>query len=211
MNGNLSKNKPCYIICGGPEGCKTVNIPKDSFTICADSGYEKAVATGIVPDLLIGDFDSISSVPNDEIEIIKAPVHKDYTDTMLAVKTAQQRGYADITLVGACMGRTDHTLANIQTLKYMAKEGLTGRICGDNTDAMLLSGGSVELFPDKSRYLSVFSLSEKCEITIENAEYPLEHYVMTDYFPIGVSNKFTDKPCKITVYNGEAIILSVKK
>ncbi len=201
----------CYIICGGPEGCRNVDIPTDAFIICADSGYDKAIDAGIKPDMLIGDLDSIKSEPDDDIELVTAPAHKDSTDTLLAVDTAIQRGYTDITLVGACMGRTDHTIANLQTLKYIDNKGLTGRIVGDETDAVLLNNGSITIKPDKSRYLSVFSLAEKTEISITNAEYPLSHYVMSDSFPIGVSNEFTDLPCVITVHSGEVVVLLVKK
>ncbi len=205
--------KSCFIICGGPESISSVNIPADSFVICADSGYDKALSAGIAPNLLIGDFDSISLMPDNDnaSEIIKAPAHKDQTDTLLAVTEAADRGFTDITLVGACMGRTDHLIANLQTLKYLSHNGLTGRICGDSTDAFFLKDGKTEIAPDKSRYLSVFAISEECEISIENAEYPLDHYKMSDFYPIGVSNEFTDKPCLITVHKGEAIVLTVKK
>ncbi len=203
--------KRCFIVCAGPEGCGSAFIPKDSFVICADGGYEKAMAAGIRPDLLIGDFDSIGAMPDDVKEIIKAPSHKDQTDTLLAVMTAEERGFTDITLLGACMGRVDHTIANLQTLKYMSKRGLKGRIAGECTDAFFLKDGSIELAPDKSRYLSVFSLTDKSEISIRGAEYPLEHYIMSDSEPIGVSNEFCDTVCKITVYSGEVIVLTVKK
>ena len=109
----------CYIICGGPESFSTVKIPDNAYIICADSGYDKALSAGIKPDLLIGDFDSVKSKLPDDIDVLRAPAHKDDTDTLLAVRTALEKGFDEIILAGACGGRTDHTLANIATLLYI--------------------------------------------------------------------------------------------
>ena len=67
--------KKCYIICGGPESFDSAKIDKDSYIICADSGYDKALSSGISPDLVIGDFDSIEAVPSG-VKVIKAPTNK---------------------------------------------------------------------------------------------------------------------------------------
>ena len=90
--------KKCYIICGGPEPCMSAEISEGAFIICADSGYDKALQAGTKPDLILGDFDSLENPLPDNIETMRSPVHKDDTDTMLAVRTALDRGYDDITL-----------------------------------------------------------------------------------------------------------------
>ena len=204
--------KTCYIICGGPEPCKTVKIPDDAFVICADSGYDKALAAEITPDLILGDFDSIENKLPQNIEILRSPTHKDDTDTMLAVRTALDRGYYSIVLVGACGGRTDHTLANIATLLFIREHGAKAFIKGDTTDVYILEDEKMTLSPDLSRYLSVFAISDKATVSIAGAEYSLDGYVMERSFPIGVSNEFTaDTDCTVEIRNGSAVVMTVKK
>ena len=60
----------------------------DDFIIAADGGWLACRKTGITPDLLLGDFDSLSTQP-DFPNILRVPVEKDDTDTMLAVKTGR--------------------------------------------------------------------------------------------------------------------------
>lgn len=204
--------KTCYIICGGPEPCKTVRIPKDTFVICADSGYDKALAAGITPDLILGDFDSIESKLPQNIEILRSPTHKDDTDTMLAVRTALSRGYDSIALVSACGGRTDHTLANIATLLFIREHGANAFIKGDTTDVYILEDEKITLLPDLSKYLSVFAVSDKATVSITGAEYPLKDYVMERNFPIGVSNEFiADTDCTVELKSGLAVVMTVKR
>lgn len=204
--------KTCYIICGGPEPCKTVKIPNDAFVICADSGYDKALAAGIAPDLILGDFDSIKNKLPQNIEILRSPTHKDDTDTMLAVRTALDRGYDSIALVSACGGRTDHTLSNIATLLFIREHGGKAFITGDNTNAYILEDEKITLSPDLSRYLSVFAISDKATVSITGAEYPLKEYVMERSFPIGVSNEFkADIDCTVEIKDGLAVVMTVKR
>lgn len=200
----------CYIICGGPEGFGDVIIEEDAYIICADSGYDKALSCGITPDLLIGDFDSIKSIP-DGVEIIKAPIRKDDTDTMLAIKTAISKGYEDITLVSAFSGRMDHSLANLSALCYMSEQGITGRIFGDTCNGYFLNEESMTFMPDKSRHLSVFPCTDTAIVSIVGAEYEVHSIEMKKSFPIGVSNEFTDLPCIITAHKGSVFVLMVRK
>lgn len=202
--------KKCYIICGGPETFDSAKIDKDSYIICADSGYDKALSSGISPDLVIGDFDSIEAVPSD-VKVIKAPTHKDDTDTMLAIKTAISDGYTDITLLSAFSGRMDHSIANLSALCYISEQGITGRIIGDSCSAYYLKNDKLTLSPEKNRYLSVFADTESAIVSIKGAEYEVENYTMRKSFPIGVSNEFTETGCTITAHSGAIFVLTVKK
>ncbi|MBP3921763.1 MAG: thiamine diphosphokinase [Ruminiclostridium sp.] len=202
--------KKCYIICGGPETFNNVAIDDDSYIICADSGYDKALSAGITPQLVIGDFDSIEAVPVG-VKVIKAPTHKDDTDTMLAIKTAISDGYTDITLLSAFSGRMDHSIANLSALCYISEQGITGRIIGDSCSAYYLKNDKLTLSPEKNRYLSVFADTESAIVSIKGAEYEVENYTMRKSFPIGVSNEFTKTDCTITAHSGAVFVLTVKK
>ena len=91
------------------------------FVLCADGGWEIARGMGVRPDLVIGDFDSSAQPGDGAVE--RVPVEKDDTDTMLCVKRGLAMGFDDFLIVGGFGGRTDHTLANIQSLHYAAARG----------------------------------------------------------------------------------------
>ena len=103
-------------------------IDRDSFIICADGGTEYALSEGIIPDLVIGDFDSYKGVLPEDIPRIVLPEEKDDTDTHYCVKYAMEQGYSDITVYGGLGGRFDHSVSNLQTLRYAAENGFETEI-----------------------------------------------------------------------------------
>jgi len=90
-------------------------LDSGDFVIAADSGLVIAEKAGIVPDLIVGDMDSLddasilSRYPEERIKIW--PRDKDYTDTELALAALADRGINDIILIGGSGGRIDHFLA----------------------------------------------------------------------------------------------------
>ena len=105
----------CYIFgAGSYYGLSRRPAPGDT-VIAADGGWRVCREEGIVPDLLLGDFDSLHTVP-DFARIRRVPVEKDDTDMMLAIKEGLARGETAFHLYGGVGGRTDHTIANLQGL-----------------------------------------------------------------------------------------------
>ena len=82
-------------------------LREDDYIICADRGYAYCVSMGVVPDLVLGDFDSYNGSLPQNCELLRYPVEKDDTDTMLAVKEAIRRGYHEIMMLGMLGGRLD--------------------------------------------------------------------------------------------------------
>ncbi len=102
--------------------------------IAADGGYNVLSEAGIKPDILVGDLDSLSlniiDLMPPDIEVLRHPREKDFTDAELAVMEAMGRGVDDVLLLGALGGRTDHTLANLalmaahpESVRAQAPEG----------------------------------------------------------------------------------------
>lgn len=195
----------CYII-GAWHGEQARIAPAaDDFVIAADGGYAALMALGVTPNLVVGDFDSLGYVPHGE-EVIQHPVMKDDTDMMLAVKLGLQRGYRNFVMLGSVGGRLDHTLANLQTLLYLAEHDARGVLYGENTvitavrnDTLTVSGTGT---------ISVFCLSGEAKgVTEEGLLYSLSDATMVSGYPIGVSNEFLDSPGKISVRDGSLIVL----
>ena len=118
--------KKCTIISGAPDDDIEFlkdNIDKNSFIICADSGYKNCIKAGFSPNLIIGDFDS-SKKPNIDCEIITLKVEKAFTDTFHCVMEAVDRGYNNIDIFCAIGSRMDHTYSNILSLDYCQKHNV---------------------------------------------------------------------------------------
>ena len=203
--------KSCWIYCGAPSESFYLKPPDDSFVIAADSGYNILKVLEITPNILLGDFDSLTSEIPNNCEIITAPAEKDDTDTMLAVKTALLRGYYDITLVSSIGGRLDHTFANIQTLAYISDKGGIGKLIGKNDIVYFCEPGIYYFNTMKEAYFSVFSYTESALISLTGTKYPLSNYRLTNTFPLGVSNEIISSRAQLNVNDGQTIVIFSKK
>lgn len=175
------------------------------FVIAADAGYVSLVRQGVKPDLVVGDFDSLGEMPVG-VTIIRHPVMKDDTDMMLAVKLGFERGFRNFRLYGALGGRLDHTLANIQTLQYIAARNARGVIVGDICLAVV-QNGMLRFRAAAKGIISVFCFAEPARgVFLEGLLYPLTDYTMTANLPIGVSNEFTGSPARVCVREGCLIV-----
>ena len=118
----------CCIVGAGPS---PAYVKDGAFVIAADGGLSKLQALGIIPDLILGDFDSLGSRPAGD-NVLTYPVEKDDTDTMLAIKEAIWRGYQTLYISGGIGGRLDHTMANLQSLLFARKCGVEAFLVGEN-------------------------------------------------------------------------------
>ena len=175
--------------------------------LCADSGLRLAASLGITPDLVLGDFDSLGEIPSDLPHIV-APVEKDDTDTLLAVRYALEKGYRNFRIYGAFGGRLDHTLANLQTLRFLHSQGAEGILIGTN-DFLTLQASGTRQYPKLEGFsLSVFAAEHECTgVTLSGVYYPLTDATLTNTFPIGISNIITDDCAEITCGTGMLYII----
>lgn len=198
--------KHCYIVGAAP--CKGVRVaPKEGdLCIAADGGYTHLKHIGIVPDIVIGDFDSLKERP--EINIQIHPEQKNDTDMMLAIKHGLAAGYESFFIYGGMGGRLDHTFANIQALLYLARQGAKGILIDEPTHATVIHEGSL-LFGSKMKGLvSVFAMDETAEgVNIKGLQYPLDNMTLHNSFPLGVSNAFIGMESVISVRKGSLLVI----
>lgn len=192
----------CFIFGAGPfYGLPVAPGPGD-FILAADGGYRHCLDLGLTPHLLLGDLDSLNQRP-DGIETHTFPVDKDDTDTMLAIKTGLELGYRAFHLYGGAGGRMDHTLANLQALAFLAKQGGRGYLYDHAFVFTALCNDSLTLPAQGDGIFSVFALGGKASgVTITGGRYPLENGTLSPDFPLGVSNHFLGNPVKIKVEDG---------
>ena len=198
----------CHIVAAGDMGGVKVEIKEGDFLIAADAGYGEVARQGLKADLVVGDFDSLGAEPQGE-NIIKHPVMKDDTDTMLAVKLGFERGYTRFYMYGMLGGaRLDHTIANIQTLAYIASQGGQGYIIGEKCCLTALKDGEVRFTKEAQGIISVFCLGAPAKgVTLEGLLYPLNDYTLVPDMPLGVSNEFTGVPARVRVQDGAIVAL----
>ena len=195
--------KTCYVV-GAAPFTRFFDAKEGDLIIAADGGWQALMAKGLRPDLVVGDFDS-SPAPLD-IPIIRFPKEKDDTDTALAIREGVRRGYERFFLYGCSGGRADHTLANVQVLHGLAKEGLCGYLADDDTVSTVIVNRSLAFEP-KGR-VSVFSLTDESQgVTLEGLRYSLVDATLFITYPLGVSNEGTGCAATATVRMGALYVI----
>lgn len=202
--------KTCLIISGG----EFSPIPADKhfdYIIACDLGILYAQKLNRKPDLIVGDFDSLSSpIPPEyaDIPIQTFPVEKDDSDTMLAIRIALKKGYKKISIICALGGRLDHTFANLQALGFIASHGAIGELYAEDTYVLTHTDGTVTLPKREGFSLSLFACSNTCEdITITGSAYDVSHVNIENTFPIGLSNYWKQDAITISMKKGILFIM----
>lgn len=195
----------CYIVCAGEKLNLPTSIPDNCYVIAVDAGYEYLTQSGIKPDLVVGDFDSLNYVPTNE-QIIQLPKAKDDTDSLFAIKAGILEGCKEFHIYCGTGGRFEHTFSNIQCLSYIAENNLKGILYDGKYIMTAIHNDELKISNGKG-YVSVFSLTtESVGVNLEGLKYPLIDYTMSNNYPIGVNNEFTGKDAKIKVANGTLLI-----
>ena len=201
--------KKCVIFCAA--GFSGLLEPlADAFVIAADGGLQHTQKLGVAADVILGDFDSLGYVPEGANVF---PVEKDDTDAMLAVRHGLRAGCREFLLYGSLDGkRLDHTVANFQTLQFLADNGGFGYLIGEDYLVTVVKNGAVTFPAGAEGILSVFCLGADAEgVTIEGAQYSLTDGTLSAGFPLGVSNHFTGQETKVSVKNGSLLLLWDRK
>ena len=200
-----------FIYTGGTVRIESVTEhPKaDDLCIAADQGYHTAKALGERIDLLLGDFDSIGSVPGDEgMEIQRVPAEKDYTDTQLAVEIALERGADEIIIIGGLSGRLDHTLSTLAILEDLNTRGVYCTITDGQNRARYMKSTSSLIARSPYKYLSLIAADEVVKgVDIEGCKYPLKKATLRRSHQFAVSNEITGNVAFISVKKGGVFII----
>lgn len=193
--------------------CKEDSQRSDyDFVICADRGMQHARALAILPDLIVGDFDSGSDedleyFKEKQVKIQRFRPEKDATDTEIAIQRAIERGAKSVTVYGGLGSRLDHSLANVHLLFTLLMHGIKGRLMNPNNTVYLVNdqiqldgkeGDLVSLIPFNGNTLGV---------TTKGLGYPLNEAELKMGSSLGVSNYMTQNKAEVKVKEGVLIII----
>ena len=198
--------KKCIVFCAAEFDKLAAPIEKEDYILAADGGLRHLQKLGMTPDGIIGDFDSLGYVPAGA-EVF--PVEKDDTDAMLAARKGLELGFRKFYFYGSLDGpRLDHTVANFQTLQYLADRGAEAYLIGNDYMVTVVKNGCLR-FPENSRgILSVFCMGADARgVSIGGMQYELKDGTLTAGFPLGVSNHFIGKEGSVSVEQGSLLIL----
>lgn len=203
----------CVIIGGGD--CSTEilknNIHSDDFVICADGGYDIANECDIIPDLLIGDFDSITAIP-DNVNKITLPVEKDVTDSVAAYNEGVKRGFNRFVLFGGTGGRFEHTFANISLMANASCDGYQFEIIDERHIFRSITNSSIKIERKNNQQISIFAFGDRAfGVTLKGFHYPLWDFTLNPFNgALGTSNDIVDDYGEISVKDGTLIIIESK-
>lgn len=198
---------------------------KSPFLVAADRGFGFFMRNGVVPDVVIGDFDSASSEMKSEIEkmkntgktkngrslkVVKLRPEKDDTDTHAAVLAAKESGAVNVAVLGVFGGRIDHLMANIGLLPIMEEMGMHGVLLDSRNQVCLVKSGTV-IGPGEQTgsYVSFFPIGGTAEgVSLTGFKYPLKDRDLGILeSSLTVSNEFTGVPAKIEYKSGRLLMI----
>jgi thiamine pyrophosphokinase len=196
-----------------PAGARQ-HVRAGDWVICADGGAHHARAMGIVPDVVIGDLDSIDPGLRAELEAAGVrfevhPARKDETDLELALRLAVAGGAAEIDVLAVLGGRLDQSLANLLLLARPEWASAQVRVIEENEVAWPVWGGqttSVAGAVDDT--LSLVPLTPTVTgVTLEGVEWPLHDATLHFGSTWTISNALSASTARLEV--GEGLVLVV--
>lgn len=184
-------------------------IAPGACVVACDAGYRNAELLGVTPDLIVGDFDSAPRPPENGHTIVLPHVKND-TDTHYAARWLLEQGARDVTMLGALGGaRLEHTVANISTGLFLAKNGVQVTLANARSELhYLLPGHPLTLERADWMYLSLFPLEGPLTgVKIAGTFYPLDNATLTPDFPLGVSNEFVAPRAELACTGGSGLVV----
>lgn len=211
MTTDLAK-RACVFCNGQLESpAKAKKIANDcNLLIAADGGAKYFADIGLIPQVIIGDMDSIDSdiwKSKSGIENIKYPTDKDKSDAELAVEYALEHGCEQVILLAATGGRLDHTLGNITLVaaypgRVAIFDGTSTLVAVDKSEKCVLNGKigtTVSLIPYSAGPLTIRTSGLRYPLQDQSLRYPTH----------GLSNELSQTQAYVCVKDG-IILVSIE-
>ena len=192
------------IIAGGeyPTAALPLEIIKNTpYVVCCDGAADAFIATGAIPNAIVGDGDSISTVNREKFaQLMHVITEQESNDQTKAVRFLMERGKRRIAIVGATGKREDHTIGNISLLIEYARAGCN--VCSFTDHGVFIPcNGTTTHKCRKGQQVSIFSITAK-ELSAEGLLYPI--YDFTNWWQ-GTLNECTSEVFTINA-NGEYLL-----
>lgn len=191
-----------------------------NLVIAVDDGLRAADRLSVIPDYIVGDFDTVSPLllykyeNMDNITIKRFKPDKDYTDTQIAVMRAIEENSFCIHILGGTGSRLDHTIANIQLLQSALECGIEAMIVSEKNRIRLLGDKRKQITLTKEesmyQYVSLIPLSEKVSsVTTRGMKYNVSDFdfYIDKNISMGVSNEIKEMEAEIKIADGKLLLI----
>ena len=213
--------KKCYVV-GAGEFFGGITPCKEDLVVAADGGLLHLMKLGIVPDVLVGDFDSLEEkMPKEKnsltatvvretedlkngasvvlrigeknVEAVRYPVMKDKTDMEIAYEIGVSRGYTEFEIYGGVGGREDHTFANYCLLLRAKNDENNAILVGSSAKTMVVKNEKISVQGKCGATVSVFAFGGFASgVNIKGLKYEAENVTLDPASSVGVSNSFVE-------------------
>jgi thiamine pyrophosphokinase len=201
------KKAICYIVGSGKFPKKRFKPEKGSLIIAADGGYDSLKKVGYIPDIIVGDMDSIKKIPKN-IPRLVFPERKNDTDISLCIKLAERLGYIKTVLLGISGNRHDHFLGTIQLMARYSEKGMHIRAILNRYDIYAITSEVLALPKlERGKMFSVICPYDRAQgVSLLGLSYEIYNATLTNRFPLGISNEGIGKTPKICVKKGTVLV-----
>lgn len=187
----------------------------DSIVICCDGGLRHAFKANIIPDYIMGDFDSASEeliqyYKKQNIVFKSFPKKKDKTDMEIGIDFAIEKEVEEIFVFGGMGSRFDHTLANAHILLLANRNGINAKLINENNIISVVDE-EIHINGKKGDLISLIPLTTEVKgITTFNLEYELINADIKIGTSIGISNVFQRDEIIIKIKEGLLFVIQSK-
>jgi len=208
------------VVAGGDAAPEDAALLADAeMVVAADSGAAWIASCGAVPDLVIGDMDSVDPELlqrlSDQGAAVEAhPSEKDASDAELAVARAAAAGATQIVILGGLRGeRLDHELANLLQLADPRWRGIDLRIKRAGTTVRCLNAaGRLALTGLGGDLVTLLPLGGDAEgVRTEGLRYALDDETLAGGRTRGLSNEVVEPPASVSLKRGMLLIIETRK
>lgn len=186
--------------------------------IAADGGAARVLDAGLVPDVVVGDFDSLSAVARARLEQLgvesrAAAADKDESDMELCLLAAHAAGATRVTIVGALgLVRPEHSVANLLLLADPRFDGMAVVIAGRGSRITRIGTsegpGEVGLEGEPGDFVSLFPLGDAAEgVTTTGLRFGLADETLTLGPSRGLSNELLARHAHVSTRRGRLLVI----
>ena len=175
--------------------------------VATDGALDRATECGIEVNTLIGDLDSLvdSTLLEErfpEMEILRYPEDKDWTDLELAINWALEQSPKLITVFGASGGRIDHTMANLALLEKGLHSGIPIELVSRGESVRLIQADLALKNAEIGDRISLLPISLFCTVSTQGLKYALASEKLFRGQGRGISNIVVSIPASVSVESG---------
>lgn len=186
-------------------------VAQAELVIAADSGLRHAQPLGLSPDLIVGDFDSVSAADLARYPHLPRQYHppeKDWLDLELALNEALKRGAQELIIIGGLGDRFDQSLAAVMLVARLKGQGGRVFMHSGQQQVYVLAGAERLTLPLPSgQRFSLLSLAPESVVTLRQAKYPLNRHRLELGVGLGVSNEVVATPLEVVTETGLVAVI----